>query len=243
LDDTVTCLVRGPASRYPSGFVWLFAAWFAVFSVAVLAVGLIASGRPSLWLGVSEITGLLIAACTGAFVLLTARRVAFRADYRGIVLGAWTSRKRPKLRQVYLPWSDVAQVLMVPRRYGVLVEIVLSPAALPVYRPSLGKQLALLLGVLVMPFGVGRGRPAITMPRANPPAYRVKVCEISAGELRLALAQLKPDRAPVRILNSRKALRLAAPRSRRAGPPRPAWPARQLGQSASKRPPTSAGRP
>jgi hypothetical protein len=222
--------------------VWLLAAWFAILSLVVVVVGAAANGRPPLWLGASEIGGLLVASCTAASVLLTARRIAFRADSRGIILGAWTSHKRPKLRQVYLPWSDVAHVLMVPRRYGVLLQIVLSPAAPPVYRPSLGRRLALLLGVLVMPIGFGRGRPALTMPRANPPSYRVKVCEISAGELRLALAQVKPDTVPVRVLNSMAALRHAAPRARRPGPLRAAWPTRQLGQPASRRPPTSAGR-
>jgi len=214
LDDTITCLVRGPASRYPHGFVWLFAAWFAILGAIVVVIGLVANGRVSFWLDAAEITGLLLAACTAAAVLLTARRVAFRADTLGVLLGSTQQRKRPKLRQVYLPWTHIAQVGLVPRRYGVLVELVLSPAALPVHRPSLRRQAALLLGALVMPIGFGRGHPALTLPRANPPSYRVKICEISAGELRLALAQVKPDVVPVRVVNSMAALRLTTQRMR-----------------------------
>jgi hypothetical protein len=243
LDDTITCLVRGPASRYPHGFVWLFAAWFAILSFVVVAIGFIANGRVSFWLDAAEVAGLLVAACTAVLVLLTARRIAFRADSLGVLLGSARRRKRPKLHQVYLPWTHVAQVGLVPRRYGVLVQLVLSPAALPVHRPSTARQAALLLGALVMPIGFGRGHPALTLPRANPPGYRVKICEISAGELRLALAQVKPDGVPILVLNSMAALRISAARTRPPGSLRLNWPTRQLGQAAGKRPPTTAGRP
>ncbi|MGB6455196.1 MAG: hypothetical protein WBH47_12005, partial [Streptosporangiaceae bacterium] len=199
MDDTVACLVRGPASTYPRGYVWLFPAWFLLLSGVVALVSFSVSGELPLWLGVCEIGGLLVAACIAAFVLLTARRMAFWADRRGVLLGSRRVRKRPKFRQVYLPWSDIAQVRMVRRRYGVLVELLLSPAAPPVYRPTLRSQASVLLGALIMPIGFGRGRPALTTPRVRPPAYRVRICE-RADELGGALQLVAPDTVPVRLL-------------------------------------------
>ena len=114
MDDVVVCLVRGPASRYPRGYLWFLPAWFLVLSGATAIVGMRLDGHLPLWLGASEIGGLLIAMWTAVCVLLTARRVAFRADDTGILLGARTIRRRPKRRRVYLPWSEVAQVTLVP---------------------------------------------------------------------------------------------------------------------------------
>jgi hypothetical protein len=242
VDDTVACLVRGPASRYPRGYVWLVPIWFLVLSGVVALVSVSVSGTLPLWLGVSEIGGLLLATCTAACVLLTATRMAFWADQRGILLGSRRQRRRPKLRQVYLPWPDVAQVRMVPRRYGVLVELLLSPAAPPVYRPSLPSQASLLLGALVMPIGVGRGRPALTMPRMQPPAYRVRVCE-RADQLSGALRLVAPENVPVRVLASMAALRLTSPRRPRLPrPPQPPNSPRRLGQYVPRRAPTATRR-
>jgi hypothetical protein len=230
VDDTIACLVRGPASTYPRGYLWLFPAWFAVLGGAVALVSFIVSGQLPLWLGISEIGGLFVAACTAVGVLLTARRMAFYADRHGVLLGSRRRRRRPKARQVYLPWPDVAQVRVVPRRYGALVELLLSPAAPPVYRPGLRNQAGLLLGALVMPIGVGRGHPALTMPRLRPPAYRVRICE-APGELTRALQAVAPDTVQIRVLASMAALRLTRPRPPRPlHPPRPPRPARRLGQ-------------
>jgi hypothetical protein len=248
VDDTVACLVRGPASRYPRGYVWLLPVWFLVLSGVVALVSFSVSGTLPLWLGVCEIGGLLVAAFIALCVLLTATRMAFWADHRGVLLGSRRERRRQKFRQVYLPWSDIAQVRMVPRRYGVLVDLLLSPAAPPVYRPSLGSQASLLLGALVMPIGFGRGRPALTMPRVRPPAYRVRVCE-RADQLHSALQLVAPDNVPVRVLASMAALRLSTPRlPRPPRPPRPLRPPqaprapRWLGQYVPRRPPTASGR-
>ncbi|HEY2640698.1 MAG TPA: hypothetical protein VGI66_12545, partial [Streptosporangiaceae bacterium] len=125
MEDTVTCLVRGPASRYPRGFIWLVPAWFAIIGGAAMLLGTDASstGQMPLWLGVSEIGALLVAACILVGVLATVRHRAFRADSHGIWLGVRTTRRRPKLRQVHLTWPEIAQVRMVPRHYGVLLEI------------------------------------------------------------------------------------------------------------------------
>lgn len=243
MDETVTCLVRGPASRYQRGYMWLYPVWFAILAAAVLVVSERASGRLPLWLGASEIGGLLLAGCTAVAVLLTARRVAFRADGQGILLGSRGARKRPSLRQAYLPWTDVADVRLVPRRYGVLAEIVLVPAAPLGPAPAPGLQALRLLGTLIMPFVAGLGRPALTVPRAWPPRYRVRICETTAGELRLALHEVKPETVPVRLVNSMAALRLIGWRSRHLGTLRPAWRASQLKSPPTGRPPTAADGP
>ena len=224
MNDTVTCLVRGPASRYPRGFLWLIPAWFIILSAAVMAVVTKTNGRMPLWLGVPEIGGLALAAITMFFVLATVRQYAFRADSHGIVLGVGTSRRRPKLRQLYLPWPDIAQVRLVRRRYGLLLEIALGPSAPIAHRQSIGKQALILLGALVMPFGFGRGRPALTMPVSNPPRYRVKICSLSPAELKQALAVVQPAGPPVRVLTKKGALRLTLPQTR---------------QPFSRQPPTS----
>jgi hypothetical protein len=215
VDITVTCLVRGPASRYPRGFIWLIPTWFAILSGAAVLLGDAASstGQLLLWLGLTEIGGLLIAACILVGVLATVRHRAFRADGHGIWLGVRTTRKRPKLRQVQLPWPEIAQLRMVPRRYGVLLEITLSPAGRTVYRPGLGKQVLVWLGALVMPFVFGRGTPALTSPRTDPPRYQIKICDRSAADLKLALAAVKPDSLPLRVMTKKGALRVTLPPS------------------------------
>jgi hypothetical protein len=242
VDDTVACLVRGPATRYPRGFVWVVPIWFLALSGVVALVSFKVSGSLPLWLGISEIGGLLLAACIVGCVLLTATRMAFWADRHGVILGSRRQRKRPKFRQVYLSWSDIAQVRMVPRRYGVLVELLLSTAAPPVYRPSLRSQASLLLGAIFMPIGVGRGRPALTMPRMRPPAYRVRVCD-RASELSGALRLVAPENVPVRVLVSMAALRQSGPRLPRISrPPQPPGSPRWLGQYVPRRPPAAARR-
>jgi hypothetical protein len=223
LDGTVTCLVRGPASRYPRGFIWLIPAWFVIFSAAALAVGRSASGRLPSWLALTEIGGLAISAVTAICVLATVRNAAFRANEHGICLGLSTKRRRPKLRQVQLAWPEIAQLRIVPRHYGALLEITLGPAARIVHRPGLGRQAMMLLGMLIMPFAFGRGSPALTCPRMDPPRYRLKICDISGPDLCLALDSVKPDGLGVRVVPTKAALRFSP------APPR---------GSATRRPPT-----
>jgi hypothetical protein len=163
-----------------------------------------------LWLGVTEIAGLLIAACTAGSVLTTVMHRAFRADQNGIVLGVRSKRRRPMLRQVYVPWPEVARLQLLPRRYGVLLEIALSPAARIAYRPTPGKQVLLWLGALAMP-GFGRGMPALTMPIADPPRYQVKICDRTAAELKVALAAVKPESLQMRVVTRKGALRFTSP--------------------------------
>lgn len=215
MQQTITCLVRGPASRYPRGFLWLIPVWFAIVAGAVVFASYKIADELPLWLGATELGALLIAAFVLAGVLATVRRHAFRADARGIWLGVLTGRKRPKLRQIHLAWAEVAQLRMVARRYGLLLEIRLSPAARIVHRPSFPRQALLLVGALLMPLVVGRGQPALTSPVTDPPRYLIKLCEISPAELSAALAAIAPDALPVRQLPKKGALRFTIP------PPRP----------------------
>ena len=228
-DDTVTCLVRGPGSRYPRGFIWLIPVWFVIGAAAVIIVGDHASGKIPLWLGAAEVGGLAIAFGTLACVLGTVRRRAFRADRHGIWLGVRTTRKRPKLRQVQLSWPDIAQLRMLPRSYGVLLEITLGPSARIVHRPGVARQALTLFGSLLMPVGFGRGRPGLTSPRADPPRYLVKVCDHNAAELRAALAPVKPAEVPLRVLVKKgtAGLSIPAPRPPMTIPGMTASPARK----------------
>ena len=204
--------------------MWLIPIWFAILAVAVIIVGTLASanGRLPLWLGITEIGGLLLAAAIAFGVLATVRQPAFRADQYGIWLGVHSNRKRPKRRQVHLDWPEVAQLRIVPRRYGVLLEITLGPAAQIGYWPTAGQQALLLLGALALPFMFGRGTPAITTPGANPPRYLIKICDMTVPELKMALAAVKPGSMPVRVLTKKGALDVSVPPPRRPFSRRPA---------------------
>jgi hypothetical protein len=207
LDEIYTFLVRGPASRLPRGYVSLIPVWFAILG-ALIALGLRYLTSPvPLWLLGSEISSMVIAAFVLVGVLLTVRRHAFRVNAAGIWLGISTTRKRPKLRQVHIPWAEISQVRMASRRYGLLLEISLGPAARIITRPSVGKQALLLLATVVMPFGFGRGRPALTAARSDPPRYLIKLCEVEPAQLRQVLAGVKPPDVPVRIATKAAALR------------------------------------
>jgi hypothetical protein len=207
LDEIYTFLVRGPGSRLPRGYIWLIPVWFAILGgLAALGIRHLTSPVP-LWLVGSEIGGMVIAAFVLIGVLLTVRRHAFRVNATGIWLGVSTTRKRPKLRQVHIPWADISQVRMASRRYGLLLEISLGPAARIITRPSLGKQALLLLAMFVMPLGFGRGRPALTAARSDPPRYLIKLCEVEPAQLRRVLSGIKPPDVPVRIATKAAALR------------------------------------
>jgi hypothetical protein len=200
LDDMYVFLVRGPSSRFPRGYIWLIPIWFGLLGGAVVYVGGRLSGQVPVWLAATEIGGLVLAGATMMCVLATVRYHAFRVSKHGIWLGVKTTRKRPRLRQVHIAWTDIAQLRMVNRGYGVLLEIGLGPAARIVHRPGLVRQALLLLGSLVMPVGFGRGRPALTAARDDPPRYLVKVCDVTAPELRQVLAAVKPPKLIVRVL-------------------------------------------
>jgi hypothetical protein len=210
LDDIYTFLVRGPSSRLPRGYVWLTPVWCAVVGALVLYAGHRISGRMPVWLVATELAGLLLACLTLICVLATVRRHAFRVSRNGIWLGCRTKRKRPRLRQVHIAWSDVAMMRMAATGYGVLLEIGLVPAARIMQRPSFGRQLLLLLGVLLMPVGFGRGRPALTAARKDPPRYLIKVCDVTPAQLRHVLGTVKPPELAVRTLTKRSGMRYPA---------------------------------
>lgn len=227
-NNSITCLVRGPASRYPSGYLWLYPAWFVILGGAAFeVVRRITGALPPLWVGACMIGGLLVAGLTALCVLVTATRAAFRADGRGILLGSRNVRRRTRTpRQVVLAWPEVAQVCLVPRHYGVLAEIMLSPYAAPLPRPTPGRRAGQLLGSLIMPAVAGRHRPALTVPRPGQPRYRVKICYLSAAELRFSLAQLAPASVPVRVFTSRRAMRRLSGQPGKSAPwpgAQPAW--------------------
>jgi hypothetical protein len=209
LDEIYTFLVRGPGSRFPRGYVWLIPIWFAIMG-GLVALGIRVLTNPvPLWLIGTEIGSMVIAGVTLIAVLLTIRRHAFRVNAAGVWIGISTTRRRPKLRQVHIPWADISQVRMASRRYGVLLEISLGPAARIVTRPGLAKQALLLIGMLLMPFGFGRGRPALTAARCDPPRYLIKLCDIQPAQLREVLGRVKPPDVPVRIATKAAALRYA----------------------------------
>lgn len=214
MDETVTCLVRGPASRYPRGFVWLIPVWSGVLATVILVVGKHADGGLPVWLGATELGSLAIATVTIFSVLMTVRQRAFRADGHGVWLGCSSKRRRPRLRQIHLAWPDIAQLRIEPRRYGALLEITLSPAARISHRPGLIRQVLLLAGALLLPFAFGRGLPALTTPTTDPPRYRLKICDRTAADLRQALAAVRPDGVQVRVLTKKRALRFAVPAAR-----------------------------
>lgn len=223
MDESFSCLVRGPSSRYPRGFLVLIPLWFAIIAGVVVIISHRLGGMP-LWFGAAEVGGLLFAGLTMLCVLATVRRRAFRADRHGIWLGVRTNRKRPRQRQLRIAWPEVAQLRVVPRRYGLLLEISLGPAARIVHRYRLVSHAGLLLGAFFMPVGFGRGRPGLTSARSDPPRYLVKICDMTPAELRVRLATVIPDGLPVRVVASKGALRFAVPPPRKTPSRRPVTP-------------------
>ncbi|HEY2505648.1 MAG TPA: hypothetical protein VGI58_03960 [Streptosporangiaceae bacterium] len=219
--ENVTCLVRGAASRYPRGYLALIPIWFVALALGVLLASRHLSGRLPLWLGLCEIGSLVLAAVILLGVLATVRRHAFRADHGGIWLGVLTTRRRPRRRLVRLDWADVAQIRMVPRRYGLLMEIGLAPSARRSPRLSPLAQAAVWLGALLLPFMFGRGWPALTMPAAHRHRYLVKVCATTPAQLKVSLSALAPETVAVRSLSRRTVLQFVVPPQRRLPATRP----------------------
>jgi hypothetical protein len=222
LDDYFAALVRGPSTTYPRGFPLLFPAWFAAAFAGVWIAWLKVIGPMQWWYAGTLTGGLLLAGITAAAVFATIRQPAFRADRNGIRLGLRAERKRPRNRQAHLWWSDVRQLRIEPRRYGVMVEISLGPAARIVRRRGPARQALLWAGTLVMPFGLGRGTPRLTEPRRKDPQYRVRLYDVTPEELGLALASLALPAVEIIVISRRYGPIMA----RRPQPtaPRPAAP-------------------
>jgi hypothetical protein len=211
LADIYTFLVRGSASKLPRGYIWLIPVWFAVLGLLVLLAGRKLSGSMPLWLSATELGSMVLAGLTLVCVLSTVRRRAFRVSSHGIWLGCQTTRKRPRLRQVHVAWADIAQIRMARTFYGTLVEIGIAPGAQIMRRPGVARQALLLLGVLVMPLGFGRGRPGLTAARSDPPRFLVKACDVTPAELRQVFTVVKPPLVAVRVLTRPGPLRYPLP--------------------------------
>jgi hypothetical protein len=207
MDDIYVFLVRGSSSKLPRGYLWLIPLWFAVLGLLILLAGREISGRMPVWLAATELGCMLLAGLTVVCVLSTVRRHAFRVSSNGIWLGCRTTRKRPRLRQVHIGWSEVSQIRMAATFYGTLLEVGLNPAARIGPRRASWRQFLLLLGVLIMPFGLGRGRPGLTAPRADPPRYLVRICDVTPADVREVLVAVKPAPVPVRVLTKPGPLR------------------------------------
>jgi hypothetical protein len=236
LDDSFAALVRGPSTTYPRGFPLLFPVWLAVIFAAVWIAWLRVIGPMQWWYAGALIGGMLIAGITVSAVLATIRQPAFRADRNGIRLGLRTERKRPRNRQAHLWWSDVRQLRIEPRRYGLLVEISLGPAARILRRRGPVRQGLLWCVMLVMPFGLGRGTPRLTEPRRKDPQYRVRLYDVTPEELGLALAGLALPAVEIIVISRRYGPIMA----RRPQPAAPRKPAPAAASSASPLPPAAA---
>lgn len=204
MDESFAALVRGPASIYPRGYLWLIPIWLTGMLIAMWYGWHQVIGPAAWWYWGLALAGIGVATITLAAVLATVRHLAFRADGNGIRLGVRTSRKRPRQRQAHLWWADVQQISIVPRRYGSLVEITLGPAARITRRRGLAHQVLLLAGMLVLPVILGRGSPRLTEPRATDPQYRVRVCDMTPEEVGLALAPLALPEVDIVVMSSRR---------------------------------------
>jgi hypothetical protein len=204
VDETFTALVRGPSSKLPRGYIWLIPVWFGGL-IGVLWYGWARYIGPLAWwyCGLA-LAGLGLALLLLVSVLVTVRRLAFRADSNGIRLGVRTSRRRPKQRQAYLWWTDVQQLSIMPRHYGLMLEITLGPTAQLIRHRTLLRQALLMVGMLILPVGLGRGMPRLTEPRTGAPHYRVKICDVTPRELGLALAPLAPPQVQIMMLSRRR---------------------------------------
>lgn len=209
MEETFTALVRGPSSKLPRGYLWLIPAWLLII-VAILRYAWIRVLGPIEWWYCGEaLAGLAFAALLLLSVLATVRHVAFRADGNGIRLGVRSSRKRPKKRQAYLWWADIQKLTILPRHYGLLLEVTLGPSARIVRHRSVPRQALLMLGMLIMPVGLGRGAPRLTEPRTSAPHYRVRICDVTPSELAVALAPLAPSGVEITMLTRRRHLMLS----------------------------------
>lgn len=211
-----TALVRGPAPVVPGDFIWVTLAWFAGLTGAVVLFG-----RLPLWYLPAALGGLLLAAVTWLSVALTMRSNAFAANSRGLLLGLRGGARRRlgrRRRQLYLPWEEIAQVVVVPRRYGTRAEIVLDPAGPAAQPASRGRRFAVVAVSVALPLAYLVRSPALLCPRRNPPRYRVRLWEVTpdaAGAVLSALAG--PAGVPVRFSPRRPRWKSEVPPAR----PRP----------------------
>ena len=209
MDESYAALIRGPSSTFPRGYPYLIPVWFAVIAGALGYAFVKVIGYMAWWWGGLAAAAFVLAVITVMAVLATVRHLAFRADGNGIRLGVRTMRKRPRQRQAHLWWADVQQLTIWRRHYGSLLEISLGPAARIVRRRSLPRQAMLMIGMLILPLGLGRGTPRLTEPRTSAPQYRVRLCDVTPEELALVLAPLALPEVEIVVMSRRNGPLLA----------------------------------
>jgi hypothetical protein len=209
MDESFSALVRGPSSRLPRGYLYLVPVWCAVAAGAFGYGWSRLVGTLPLWYGALLAAGVAVAGILLTCVLMSVRHLAFRADANGIRLGIRSSRKRPRQRQAHLWWADVQQITIAPRHYGSRLEISLGPAARIVRRRPPWRQGLLMIGMLLLPLGLGRGTPKLTEPRNYAPQYRVRLYEVKPEELGLALAALALPSVQIVVTSRRRGAVLA----------------------------------
>jgi hypothetical protein len=225
MPEISTFLVRGPASRLPRGYLWVLPFWFVVLAAAPLLVAHLLTSAMPWWLAAGQAGCVLIAGLVVIGTLATVRRHALRIGPTGIFLGVATTRKKPGMRQVHLPWHHIAQLRLAERRYGMRMMIIVGQGSLGTEQPSRARQALTLMGCLAMPFGVGRGHPAMTTARMEPPRFMIKVCDVTMAEMREVIRAVKP--ADVAVLTAVRHVTLRRPTSHgrlprlRRSPPAP----------------------
>jgi hypothetical protein len=204
-------LVRGPSPVFPRGCLWAIPLWYAVIAALVYF-----SGRLPTWYAPIALGALAVAALTVLAVLGTMRNNAFAADENGITLGlrggAMRRLGRRRRQHRHLPWTEIQQVSISPRRYGARLEVALSPAAgIEHFRKALPGRVAATVLLLILPLTYVFRAPGLLAPRDDPPRYRFSLCDVAAGDLTDALAALAAPADVAITLTSRWRRGAAAP--------------------------------
>lgn len=210
-------LVKGSSAVFPRGFLWLIPIWYAVI-VGVIKVRL----RPpswSTWYVPYALGATLLATLTLIAVLWTMRTNAFVADESGIRLGLRGAARRRlgrrRRKNTHLPWPDVQQLKIASRPYGACLDILLHRDSIVDRHNPVWLVVATVFTVLIPVVYVFRS-PGLLRPRSyNPPRYRIKLLDVRAEELRLALAPLAPPTVTIAVRRTWRARALGLVRRSR----------------------------
>jgi hypothetical protein len=189
VENRCAALVRGSSAIFPRGYLWLIPVWYAG-----LAAAMEVRAKPPSWYGACALAALALAAITLIAVLSTLRSNAFLADDTGIWLGLRAGARRRFGRRRrdyrYLPWPEIQELRIASRRYGARLDVFLRAAKVS-RRSIVGEVIAAGLTVLIPPAYLFRC-PGLLRPRSDHRRYRIPLYDVTAGELRLALAPLAP---------------------------------------------------
>jgi hypothetical protein len=191
VDKRYAALVKGPSAIFPRGYLWLIPVWYAAIVVVVKI-----KAQPPSWYAPYALGATLLAVIGLIGVLVTMRNNAFVADDGGIRLGLrggarrrFTRRRR---RTTYLPWPDIQQVKIASRPYGARLDIVLHPGSVA-DRHHVIWQLVANCVTVILPIAYLFRSPGLIRPRSyGPPRYRMQIYDVTAEELRMALAPMAP---------------------------------------------------